>query len=334
MDACCHLSRRQLLRWAGLVAATPIVSALGDIERAYAAPSSTMVAVNLELVTVTESSAVLTWFTGDASAVDGAGRLAPVPADTEVLVGTSTRTLRTVLHDSTPTPYHYAEITGLEPGQTYFFLARSNGVVAVPSASTSGSPLGTSTAGLRFTTPEPPPRHASCSRSRCATTSTWARPSPASPTTQQGIELPPGIRRPRRRAAVPGGDGLGAGARDPPRGATSSSPATSRPKRRRSTWHGRRRTSTASRATTSSHAATTTACTPDQEDTFAETFFGDGPTWSTNRIGQLPVLGLDTYDKIGNGGDNGIISAEQLDSCGPSSRATPTGRRSCSAITP
>ena len=55
-----------------------------------------------------------------------------MPADTELLLGEPGRpaTLRTVLHDATPTPYHYAEVTGLEPGRTYAYVARSAGQAA------------------------------------------------------------------------------------------------------------------------------------------------------------------------------------------------------------
>ena len=35
MAGCCFLTRRQLLQWAALVAATPLLSSLGDQERAY-----------------------------------------------------------------------------------------------------------------------------------------------------------------------------------------------------------------------------------------------------------------------------------------------------------
>src|SRR5205807_857717 len=46
-------------------------------------------------------------------------------------------------------------------------------------------------------------------------------------------------------------------------------------------------------------------------DTFASTFFPGRPTWfSTDAFG-MRILGLDTYDKIGNGGDNGVLSDQQ-----------------------
>src|SRR4051794_9832490 len=121
MAGCCFLTRRQLLQWAAVVAATPILSSLSDQERAYgltgAAQAGVALPVNLELVTLTETSAVLTWFTGDPTRPDDMGRLAPAPTDTEVLLGTSPADLHQAYHDATPTPYHYVELTGLEPGR-------------------------------------------------------------------------------------------------------------------------------------------------------------------------------------------------------------------------
>src|SRR5215210_4208268 len=101
MRPCCHFTRRQFLQYAGVVAATPIVAKLDDFERAYGMTNGVrdnpMVAVNLELVTVTETTAIFTWFTGDPTRVDRFGRLAPVPADTELLLGTAGTPLQTVL---------------------------------------------------------------------------------------------------------------------------------------------------------------------------------------------------------------------------------------------
>ncbi len=63
------------------------------------------------------------------------------------------------------TPYHYVELNGLEPGQTYYYQARSNGKLVAPTPFTliSGNAVGTSDYGLTtggpysFTVPEPPP---------------------------------------------------------------------------------------------------------------------------------------------------------------------------------
>lgn len=272
-----------------------------------------MLACNLELVTVTETSAVLTWFTGDPSQIDAAGRFAPVPADTEVLLGTSMQTLRTVLRDETKTPYHYAEIRHLEPGQTYVFAARSNGVYATPSISTTGSPLGTSTAALRFTTPQPPPgAHV---MTLALTNDLHLGETVAGlATTQQGLELPPGIRQregqppyPEVMARAMVREAHERGARHLLVAGDVSAEAQAIDVQRAKAFldsfdgdyvvargnHDRIHTG--------------------QADTFRQTFFGDGPTWQSTRIGRLRIIGLDTYDKMGNGSDNGVLSAEQFD---------------------
>src|SRR5437762_10686289 len=74
MAFCCHLTRRDFLRWASLVAATPL---LVQLEQRPARATGGVVAINLELVTLTETSVILTWFTGDPTQVDSMGRLAP-----------------------------------------------------------------------------------------------------------------------------------------------------------------------------------------------------------------------------------------------------------------
>ena len=97
------------------------------------APPGAPLAIDLEPVTVTDTSVVITWFTGSAAKARADGQPAPAPADTELRLGEPGKpeTLRTVLHDPTPTPYHYAEVTGLEPGRTYAYQARSAGRAAV-----------------------------------------------------------------------------------------------------------------------------------------------------------------------------------------------------------
>ncbi|MGH3416886.1 MAG: metallophosphoesterase, partial [Actinocrinis sp.] len=134
MDCCgTGSTRRQALLWSGLIAAAPLVA-----ESAARADSTGLLVRDVEVATVTDSSVVITWFSGSTGAVDAYGRPLPVAADTELLIGDVNLgtgapvpgTLKTVLHDTTPTAYHYAEATGLEPGRPYAFVARSNGVVA------------------------------------------------------------------------------------------------------------------------------------------------------------------------------------------------------------
>ena len=316
MSACCHLSRRQLLKWGGLVAATPIVSALGDMQRAYGLPGG-MVGINLELVTLTETSAILTWFTGDPSRPDEMGRLAPVAADTEVLLGTSSRSLRTVFLDDTPTPYHYAEIRGLEPGQTYVFVARSDGIPAVPSASTFGSPLGTSRSELRFTTPQAPEGAHVLTIALCNDLHLGETVAGLA-TRQQGVEIPPGIRQVDDGKHPPYSEVMAAAlaAETRARGADHLLAA----------GDVSAEASAADVANAKSYldrfgdlgedyfvARGNHDRVHDGEDNFKATFFGDGPTWTANRVDQLRIIGLDTYDKIGNGGDNGVLSDTQFE---------------------
>ena len=133
---CCRPSRRQALLWGSLAAAAPLAAA-GEATPAAAASSGILV-TDVEVVTVTDTSVVITWFTGSATATDRYGFPAPVAADTELQLGSidpATLTLvpgslKTVLRDETPTAYHYAEVSGLEPGTTYGYVARSAGQAA------------------------------------------------------------------------------------------------------------------------------------------------------------------------------------------------------------
>jgi len=145
-------------------ALVPIV----DPERTYAGAARSArpaIPMNAELVTVTPTSAIITWYTGVPGFTGDS--LLPAPRDTELRLGTHPTRLRTVLHHTAKTPYHYAEIHGLEPGRTYYYQALSKGVPALPALNANGNPLGvatTSMSGLHglldvftFTTPEPPP---------------------------------------------------------------------------------------------------------------------------------------------------------------------------------
>ena len=339
MPRCCHLTRREFLQWSALVATTPILASLVDPERAYGVTRSQVggptVALNLELVTLTETSAVLTWFTGDPTRPDEMLRPAPVPADTEVLLGTSPASIQSVLHDSALTPYHYAELTGLEPGQTYFFVARSGGVPALPTVSSFGSPIGTSTLNVFpagpfvFTTPQPPPGRflfavALCNDLHLGETVAGLA------TTQGGVQIPPGITQApglppyaevmsaalgveaRQRGAhllVAGGDvSAEAGADD-----------LADAKRYLDTF-GAQGTDylvvrgNHDRPHDSEDAAgcSPSPLDPTRHDCFSDVFFPDGPPWFSHEAFGLRVIGLDTYDKIGSGGDNGVMGATQF----------------------
>jgi hypothetical protein len=157
-----------MIRWsAWAMAATPL--GLTATARADATTHSTgqdlVTPVNLELVTLAEDHAVITWYTGVAGTDDGLGRMVPAPADGEVRYGTHPSRLNRVAHDiSHSTPYHHVELTDLEPGQTYYYQARSNGKLVSPMQFTliAGNAVGTSDFGqgtdgpFSFTTPQPP----------------------------------------------------------------------------------------------------------------------------------------------------------------------------------
>jgi 3',5'-cyclic-AMP phosphodiesterase len=141
MDCCNRPTRRQALLWGGLAAAAPAIAA-GVSATPASAASNDLLVTDLEVATVTDTSVVITWFTGSTSAVDSYGFPLPVAADTELQLGSFDLTtmtvvpgsLKTVFQDSTQTPYHYAEVTGLEPGQTYAYVALSNGQQAQQSS--------------------------------------------------------------------------------------------------------------------------------------------------------------------------------------------------------
>lgn len=155
------MSRRDALRWAGMAAATPLVAGAVDAAPAAAATTDLLV-TDLEVVTVTDTSVVLTWFTGSTTTNDRFGRPNPTPADTEVVLGVagSTTPPAVVLHDETLTPFHHAEITGLEPGVTYQFQALSSGVAASYSSLQFPGTAGSLDVPFTFTTLTPPPgRH-------------------------------------------------------------------------------------------------------------------------------------------------------------------------------
>lgn len=153
------LTRRQLLRYTALVSATFPAARLLQPEWALAdtAGVGAAVPINLELVTVSDTEAIITWFTGDPSAPDEFGRPMPVAAPGRVLIGTSpdVRTWKEVGAHG-PTPYHYVEVRGLKPGTTYYWRAESNGIPAVPTVVTRSDPR-VGSAPPVFTTLVPPP---------------------------------------------------------------------------------------------------------------------------------------------------------------------------------
>ncbi|MEU0505533.1 metallophosphoesterase family protein [Nocardia sp. NPDC005998] len=149
--SCCGPSRRTFLSAVGS-AALIALAAPGSVR----AQPNPLLATDLEIVTVTDRSVILTWTT---VAPDPTGRLLPVDTDAQVRLGPADSPLApgTVYAEDERTPFHYAEIDGLEPGRTYRFEAWSNGAKAAPAVSlttvTPGSPESTG----EFTTLTPPP---------------------------------------------------------------------------------------------------------------------------------------------------------------------------------
>ena len=152
-----RLTRRQLLRHAGLVAATFPAARMTGSDWALAQDGGTGVALPMhaELVTVTDTEMVVTWFTGDPTQPDEYGRPQPVAAPGRLLLGTSPSPAGwevVASHDATP--YHHVRVRGLEPGTRYWFRAESNGIPALP---TQVSPIDPDpTNGGVFTTLVPP----------------------------------------------------------------------------------------------------------------------------------------------------------------------------------
>ena len=99
--------------------------------------ASGLVVQDLELVTVTDTSFVLTWYSAatatPAIPFEPAQEPAPVAADGVVRYGTDPARLdRVAVQRGGDTAYHYVEVAGLRPGQTYYYQAFSGGVAATP----------------------------------------------------------------------------------------------------------------------------------------------------------------------------------------------------------
>lgn len=87
-------------------------------------------ATDLEVLTVTPTSAVISWITR----APRHGLVVPraVPTDTQLWLGDPQGELTLVHDDPTPRAFHQVSVTGLEPGREYSFRARSYGVQPLP----------------------------------------------------------------------------------------------------------------------------------------------------------------------------------------------------------
>jgi len=336
MRPCCHFTRRQLLQWGALVAATPVVAQLDDMPAAYgltkAVAKNPALPVNLELVTLTETSAVITWFTGDPTRPDRFGRLAPMPADTEVRLAVGQGRPKTIHHDTSTTPYHYVEIRGLEPGETYTVVAKSNGIPALPSVATATNPFGTSALNvpftpLLFTTPQPPPGKYLFSIALCNDLHLGEKTA-GLVTTQAGIGIPPGIEQlPGRRpyaeitAAALGSEARQRGAHVLLAAGDVSAEAA------QTDLHNAKHYLDRFGAYKSDyfvargnhdrpHAGDKTkGCSPlpsdkTLRDCFHDEFAPDAKTWFSAEKFGLRIIGLDTYDTTGAGKDSKMSDAQ------------------------
>lgn len=157
---CEPLTRRQMIRYTALAMATPVIAA-GPWRpaKAFAQVESRAVPMNLELVTVSDTRMIATWFTGDPTDLDQFGRPKPIPSNTRLDIGTSPADMRTVVDRNDATPYHHVEVEGLVAGQAYTYRAMSNGLIAtptvIPPSLTGGAAVDTAASGV-FTTLVPP----------------------------------------------------------------------------------------------------------------------------------------------------------------------------------
>ncbi|MGP4029533.1 metallophosphoesterase [Actinomadura sp. 3N407] len=318
---CCRPSRRDLMRWSAIVASASLVPTL-DGTSAHAMDN--VQPVNLELVTVTETTAVLTWYTGVPGTDDGLGRMKPAPSDAEVVYGTHPSRLTSTAHGPSGTPYHYVELTDLEPGRTYYYKALSRGRAATPTFLAFGQAAGTPHGDVSaFTTPQPPPgRHlfsvALCNDLHLGETVAglvgqlpWI----------EGIEQLPGhppypevmakalIEDARLRGArhlLAAGDIT-----------SEAAPADLRSAKNILDTFGTLGSDylVARGNHDRAHSGEPYAsCTPGEHqgnDCFKDAFSASGESYFTRNLNGLRVIGLDTYDKPGNGGDAGGLSPTQ-----------------------
>ncbi|MGW1715081.1 metallophosphoesterase [Streptomyces sp. NPDC002156] len=318
-------SPRDLARSGALLTPAVLRSALAARRERLAHPD-TVTALNLELVTLTEDRAVITWYTAVPGTDDGFGHLVPAVTEGEVVYGTHPAHLDRTAAEDHPTAHHYVELTDLEPGQTYYYRARSRGRAATPTPLhlVRGNAVGTSLHGLgshggpySFTTPQPPPgRHllsiALCNDLHLGETTAGlvaGVPMLRGVSQQPGLDPYPEImsramvEEAHRRGAdvlLAAGDISAAGA---PRDLAEA---------RRILdgfgTHGRDYFVVRGNHDRPRH--------PDDSfrESFRDGFLGgaDGLGYFARDLGGLRLIGLDTYEKSGNGGDAGGLSPEQL----------------------
>ncbi|MEU9290037.1 metallophosphoesterase family protein [Streptomyces sp. NPDC048275] len=218
------------------------------------------------------------------------------------------------------------ELTGLEPGQTYYYQARSRGSAATPTPLhlVKGNAVGTSLHGFgsrsgpySFTTPQPPPgRHllsiALCNDLHLGETTAGLVTGLPLP---RGISQPPGlapypqimgralVEEARRRGAhhlLAAGD-LSAG----------GAPRDLREAKRLLDGFGTHGQDYF--VVRGNHDRPTARTRREWGDRFQDGFFAVGsPAYFARELGGLRIVGLDTYEKRGNGAGPGGLSPDQL----------------------
>ncbi|MFS8204868.1 metallophosphoesterase [Streptomyces sp. CWNU-52B] len=291
-------------------------------------------AVNLELVTLTEDLAVITWHTGVKGSDDGFGRMLPAVTEGEVVYGTHPARLNRSASEGRFTAHHQVELAGLEPGQTYYYQARSRGSAATPTPLhlVKGNAVGTSLHGFgssggpySFTTPQPPPGRHLLSVALCndlhlgETAAGLVAGVPLMRGISQRLGLAPypeimgralveeAHRRGARHLLAAGDISAGGAPRDLAEarrlldgfGTYGEDYFVVRGN------HDRRGTLERGRSGGVQE--------PQREDRFLDAFpAGGGPAYFARDLGGLRIIGLDTYEKKGNGADSGALSDEQL----------------------
>lgn len=144
------LTRRGLL---GAAAAASAVAFTGTGRALGATRAGSFAATDLEVVTITPTSVEIFWLTHSPDRKDADNLPVGIDTDTELRLGPADATgpLPVVHHDQTRRSSHHVEVTGLEPGRTYRFEARSEGILAVPSMVLTRMP-GSSERAAQFTT--------------------------------------------------------------------------------------------------------------------------------------------------------------------------------------
>lgn len=337
----CYVTRRDLLRWTAFAAAAAPAGLLLDSTAVSAQPraggrrqTTPLTATGLELVTLTEDRAILTWLTGATGSKDDLGRPEPTPAEAEVRWGTDPKRLDQVASsDRTDTPYHRVELTGLEPGRTYYYEARSGDVVATPTPfsmiegnAVSTAP-GPATAGPHaFTVPQPPAgRHlftvVLCNDLHMGETVAGRSgniPALAGVSQVPGHQPYPEVMFESllADAAALGADFLLAAgditAEAEPVDLAKARELFERFGARNADWYLTR--GNHDRAHDGEAWASCSVGQWGGHDCFVDEFFpGGDPTYFATEVQGLRVIGIDTYDTLGKGSDAGYLSPEQLE---------------------